>query len=125
MKGSSPARGWMKMRVTFERNYSVQAAGATDLDGFGQKLSDWREVGTWPCHVWAGPTGGRHTALRDVGEVTTDAPGMILPLGVDVVLADRVQKVTDRTGKQLFGAMSIDAIFTRATHLELRLGAVA
>jgi hypothetical protein len=63
--------------------------------------------------------------LRDVGEVTMDAPGMLLPLGTEVALTDRVQKVTDRRGTQLFGAMSIDAIFARTTHLELRLGAVA
>jgi hypothetical protein len=125
MIGSSPARGLMKMRATFERNYSVQAAAASDLDGFGQKLQDWREIGTWPCHAWAGPTGGRHTTSKDYGEINTDVPGMIVPLGTDVLFTDRVQKVTDRVGRQLFGAMSIDAIMPRATHLELRLGAVA
>jgi hypothetical protein len=109
----------MKMRATFERNYSVQAAGDTDLDGFGQKLEDWREIGTWPCHAWAGKP---RLVLRDVGFVVTDSPGMIVPLDADVVQGDRVQKVTDRAGEQLFGAMRIAGKpVHRATHLELLL----
>ena len=123
MKGSSPARGLMKMRATFERNYSVQAAGDTDLDGFGQKLEDWREIGTWPCHAWAGKP---REVLRDVGFVTTDSPGMIVPLEADVLQGDRVQKVTDRAGNQLFGAMAVSGMpVRRATHIELLLEAVS
>lgn len=123
MTGSSPARGMMKMRATFERNYSLQAAGATDLDGFGQKLGDWREIGTWPCHAWAGKP---REVLRDVGLVVTDSPGMIVPLEADVLQGDRVQKVTDRAGNQFFGAMEIAGKpVRRATHIELLLGAVS
>ena len=123
MKGSSPARGMMKMRATFERNYSLQAASTTDLDGFGQKLGDWREVGTWPCHAWAGKP---REVLRDVGVVVTDAPGMIVPLEADVLQGDRVQKVTDRAGVQLFGAMAVSGKpVRRATHIELQLASVA
>jgi hypothetical protein len=112
----------MRMRVTFERNYALLAARNEDVDGFGQKVQDWREIGTWPCYAWAGKP---RTTLRDVGLVTTDAPGMIVPLGADVVLGDRVQRVTDRMGKQLFGAMSITGIAPRATHVELQLETAA
>jgi len=113
----------MKMRATFERNYSLQAASTIDLDGFGQKLEDWREVGTWSCYAWAGKP---REVLRDVGVVVTDTPGMIVPLGADVLQGDRVQKVTDRAGVQLFGAMAVSGRpVRRATHIELLLEAVS
>ena len=124
MTGSSPARGKMKMRVTFERNYSQLAAGDTDIDGFGQKLEDWRESCTTPCWAWQGATGGRHTSAGEARTVTTDMPGMIVPLGTDVTEADRVQKVVDRAGSLILGAMMIDAVMSRATHRELRLRSV-
>jgi hypothetical protein len=125
MKGSSAVRGAMKQRVTFERNYSVQAAGATDLDGFGQKIGDWRELCTVSCWTWMGGSGGKHTNAGDARTVTMDAPGMVVPLETDVTEGDRVQKVVDRAGVQVMGIMGIDFVAVRLTHLELRLRAVA
>jgi hypothetical protein len=119
--GSSPARGMMKHRVTFERNFSLLEAGDTDIDGFGQKLEDWRELATVSCHAWHGASGGKHTSVGEVRTVTADMPGMIVPLGTDVKTTDRVQKITDRAGVQLFGIMGVDAVMSRATHLEVRL----
>jgi hypothetical protein len=125
MKGSSAVRGAMKQRVTFERNYSVQAAGATDLDGFGQKIEDWRELCTVSCWAWQGGSGGKHTSAGEARVATMDSPGMVVPLGTDVTEIDRVQKVLDRAGTQIMGIMGIDFVATRQTHIELRLRAVA
>lgn len=121
MIGSSPARGMMKMRATFERNASLQAAGATDLDGFGQKLQDWRELPLVPCWAWHGASSGRHTTMGEARTVTTDMPGIIVPLGTDLVETDRLRQVRDRAGNEVFGAMGIDAVLSRATHIEVRL----
>jgi hypothetical protein len=121
MIGSSPARSKMKMRCAIERNFSVTDA-AEDKDGFGQKLQDWRELHpSLPCHCWAGASGGKHTGAAEFRTVTTDMPGMIIPLGTDVRATDRVAWVKDRLGNDLFPAMRIDAVMPRITHLELRL----
>jgi hypothetical protein len=125
MKGSSPARISMRQRVTFERNYAVLAAGATDVNGFGQKIEDWREICTVSCLAWMGSSGGKHTSSGEVRVATIDAPGMVVPLGTDVTEADRVQKVVDRMGTQIMGMMGIDFVAARQTHIELRLRAVA
>jgi hypothetical protein len=121
MKGSSPARSMMKYRVTIERNFSVLAAKTSDTDGFGQKLGDWRELCTVPCHAWAGSSGGKHTSAGDARTVTTDMPVMIVPKGTDVATTDRVQAVRDKAGNQILPAMGIDAVLPRITHLEVRL----
>jgi len=123
--GSSPARGMMKHRVTFERNFSLLAAGASDVDGFGQKLEDWRELCTVSCHAWHGSSGGKHTSAGEARTVTTDMPGMIVPKGTDVRTTDRVQQIVDRAGVRLFGATGIDAVLPRDTHLEIRLREVS
>ncbi len=125
MIGSSPQRGMMKYRVTIERNFSVLSARTTDTDGFGQKLEDWRELCTVACHAWAGSSGGKHTSAGDTRTVTTDMPGMIVPIGTDVKATDRVQQIVDRAGKQIFPAMGIDAVLPRITHLEVRLREIA
>ena len=122
MKGSSPVRGAMKQRATFERNFAVLMAGATDINGFGQKVEDWRELCTVSCWAWSS---GKHIAVADVRIATVDSPGMVVPSGTDVTEADRVKVVTDRAGAQVFGMMGIDAVMTRQTHLELRLRAVS
>ena len=124
MIGSSPARSMMKYRVTFERNFSVLAARPTDVDGFGQKLEDWRELCTVSCHAWAGRSGGKHTTFGDTRTVTMDLPGMIVPKGTDVTPQDRVQQVMDRAGMQVFGMMGIDAVLPRITYVEVTLRAV-
>ena len=123
MKGSSPMRGRMRQRVTFERNFSVLQAGTTDIDGFGQKLGDWRELCTVSCWAWQGAT-SRKTTVGEVRTVTVDSPGMVIPLGTDVTEADRVKLVTDRNGLQLMGVMGIEFVSTRQTHMELSLRAV-
>jgi hypothetical protein len=115
----------MRMRATFERNYALLAARNEDVDGFGQKIEDWRESCTVSCHAWAGRSGGKHTTMGEVRTVTMDLPGMIVPLGTDVTTADRVQAVRDRSGAELFGIMGIDAVLPRLTHLELTLRAVS
>jgi len=110
------------MRCTIQRNISVQGAALTDLDGYGQKLSDWRELHSWlPCHCWAGASGGKHTGAGEARTVTSDMPGMIVPKGTDVRTTDRVAWIKDRLGNDLFPAMGIDAVLPRITHLELRL----
>jgi hypothetical protein len=125
LTGSSPERGMMKMRATFERNFSLLSAGASDIDGFGQKLEDWRELCTVSCHAWHGASGGKHTSAGEARTVTTDMPGMIVPKGTDVRTTDRVQQIVDRAGARLFGAMGVDAVLPRDTHLEIRLREVS
>jgi hypothetical protein len=114
----------MKYRATFERNFSVLAARPTDVDGFGQKLEDWRELCTVSCHAWYGRSGGKHTTMGDTRTVTMDLPGMIVPKGTDVTAQDRVKTVTDKAGMELFGMMGIDAVLPRQTHVEVTLRAV-
>ena len=116
-------RGKMKQRVTFERNFSLLTAGTTDIDGFGQKLQDWRELCTVSCWAWQGAT-GRKTTVGDARTVTIDSPGMVIPKGTDVTEVDRVKLVTDRAGVQLMGIMGIDSVSVRQTHMELCLRAV-
>lgn len=125
MTGSSPARSRMTMRVTFERNFSQLPARNTDVDGFGQKLSDWSELCTVPCWAWAGASGGKSTTVGDARTITMDSPGMIVPLHTDVTTQDRVQAVFDKAGMALFGIMGIDAVKPRLTHIELTLRAVS
>jgi len=114
----------MKMRVTFERNYSVLDARPTDVDGYGQKLEDWRELCNVSCHAWAGASGGKHTTSSEVRTVTMDSPGMMVPTGTDVTSQDRVKSVRDRMGVEIFGIMGIDAVMPRQTHVEVTLRAV-
>jgi hypothetical protein len=109
------ARSRMKYRVTIERDY------ATDVDGFGQKHGDWRELCTVACHAWAGSSGGKHTSAGEARTVTSDMPGMIVPKGTDVKTTDRVQQILDRAGNVILPAMGIDAVLPRITHLEFRL----
>jgi hypothetical protein len=123
--GSSPARNRMTMRVTFERNFSQLTARNTDVDGFGQKLSDWRELSTVSCWAWAGRSGGKSTTVGEVRTLTKDSPGMIVPLHTDVNEQDRVQAVFDRAGAVVFGIMGIDGVTQRQTHIELTLRAVS
>ena len=125
MTGSSPARGMMKYRVTFERNFSQLSARNTDVDGYGQKLEDWRELCTVSCHAWSGRSARKTVVAGDVMTVTLDMPGMIVPKGTDVTTIDRVQQVTDRAGVKVFGLMGIDAVIARRTHTELTLRAVS
>jgi len=125
MKGSGAPRSMMKYRVTIERNFSVLAAKTSDVDGFGQKLGDWRELCTVPCHAWAGSSGGKHTSSGDARTVTTDMPGMIVPKGTDVTTQDRVQQILDKAGNVILPAMGIDAVLPRITHLEVLLRAVS
>jgi len=105
----------MKHRVTIERDFAV------DKDGFGQKHGDWRELCTVACHAWAGSSGGKHTSAGDARTVTTDMPGMIIPLHTDVTTIDRIQQILDRAGTVILPAMGIDAVLPRITHLEVSL----
>jgi hypothetical protein len=115
----------MKYRVTLERNYSLLSAKNSDTDGFGQKAGDWRELCTVSCHAWAGSSGGRHTVAGEVRTITSDMPGMIVPLHTDVTTQDRVQQIVDRAGNLIFPAMGIDAVLPRITHIEVRLRMVS
>jgi hypothetical protein len=117
MIGSSPARGRMKYRVTFERLHGT----AQDKDSFGQPGGNWDELPTVSCHCWAARSGGNATRAGDARTITTNLPGMIVPRGTDVTPADRVQQVVDRAGMQLFGVMKIVDVNTRPTHVELTL----
>jgi hypothetical protein len=114
----------MKYRATFERNFSVLAARTTDVDGYGQKLEDWRELCTVSCHAWSGAAPRKTVVSGDVMTVTVDMPGMIVPKGTDVTTQDRVKIVTDRSGTQVFGLMGVDSVIPRRTHTELTLRAV-
>jgi hypothetical protein len=115
MTGSSPARGRMKYRVTFERLWGTPQ----DVDSFGQPGGNWNELPTVSCWYWPGRSGGNATTAGDARTITTNLGGMIIPKGTDVTPRDRVQQVVDRAGMQLAGVMKIVDVNNRPTHMEL------
>lgn len=109
------ARASMTMRATILRDVS------TSKDGYGQPSPIWQIVADGVhCRVWAGG-GGRETSYGDERTVTTDAPGMVVPLGTDIMAHDRVSSVRDRMGNELFAGLVVDSVVRRADHLAVRL----
>ena len=107
----------MTMRAFFQRN----SAGADD---YGQPAPQvWGAIPSaaapkTPCWTWVRSGDTRHRP--EVSQDSTEHR-MIIPLGTDVTSDDRVEKVQDRAGTELFPTMYIDAVLRRRDHLELRL----
>lgn len=96
----------------------IQRNSASD-DDYGQpEPAVWDALSTTPCWTW---TVNGDTLHRP--EVSQDSTGYraIMPLGTDITSDDRMGKVEDRAGSQLFGVMYIDAVLRRKDHLEIRM----
>lgn len=106
-------------RCTIERD----ANAGTD-DGWGNPLPpDWQEhVTDLRCRGWTARTettthSGTVTVLIEVR--------LIVPLGTDVTLHDRVAGISER-GRMIFaGPLAVHAVLERRDHLELVLSKAA
>ena len=112
-----PARTRMIMRMYIERN----AAAKNTYQHRSEP--DWTAIATVPCYTWITGAGVRFSA--DMTKEKTDIRS-IVPKGTDITEDDRVAKVTDRQGVELFGVMYLDAApLRRSDHFEVRLRAIA
>lgn len=105
----------MTMRVDIERDMAAE-------DGYNQRgPTSWQTLSEdVPCYAWQGT--GRPSAERSVEQVVrTDMPGMVVPLGTDIQAGDRIRRIADRRGRELFGAMPVDAVRRRRDHLRVDL----
>ena len=111
-----PARQRMVMRAFLQRN-------SASADSYGHPLpGTWGALATVACWAWVVTE-----TVRQQEEVSMAAARYraILPLGTDVTESDRVEKIEDRATTEIYGAMVIDAVIRRRTHLELRMRAHA
>ncbi len=100
------------MRAFFQRN----SAG---VDAYKQpEPAVWGALSTTPCWTWVKTGDTRHRP--EVSQDSTEHR-MMIPLGTDVTSDDRVEKVEDRSGTELFPTVYIDAVLRRRDHLELKL----
>ncbi len=112
------------MRCVIERNMAAVGENAQPVtkDGFGLSgTPDWRDLGPLcPCYVSAGGTskGISHKPERVIG---LDELTGLLPIGTDVRRGDRLARVLDRMGAQLFGKLLVNSVYARKTHVELSL----
>lgn len=107
-----PARTRMTMRAFAERNSATR-------DDYGQKnVPVWDALATIPCYAWV----RRGDTYHDAG-LSVDATRYwaIIPLGTDLTSDDRIEKIEDRAGTELFPTLYIDAVLQRRDHLELRM----
>ena len=87
-------------------------------DAYGQpEPADWQTLSTVKGHVWVD---SEDTTHRELGSVVAGRYKGMVPLGTDVTERDRVLKVEDRAGNELFGVLYIDAVSRRSTHLGMR-----
>lgn len=109
----------MTMRATVERD----SGGAADPDNNPADPVWASHLTAMPCWLWVG---GELEVMdaRKVGVVS--AIKMIVPRGTDITEKDRVTAVVDRRGTSMYpGVLTIAAVISRRTHLELELQAVA
>lgn len=80
--------------------------------------ANFTALSTTPCWTWTVNGDTLHRA-----EVSQDSTGYraIMPLGTDITSDDKLEKVEDRSGAELFGVMYIDAVLRRRDHLEIRM----
>ena len=108
------ARQRMTMRAYIERNDA-------SANVYGHKsVPDWQSLSTTPCRVWSTRGDARHTPQVDMDAERFEG---IMPIDTDVTSDDRLLKVTDREGSQLYGKMVIDSIAPAngRSHLQLAL----
>ena len=105
------------MRAFLQRN----SAGA---DAYGQPAPPvWGAIPSTaapktPCWTWVVMGDTRHRP--EVSQDSTEHR-MMAPLGTDVTSDDRVLRVENRAGSELFPTMYIDAVVRRPDHLQLKL----
>ena len=102
----------MTMRAYFQRN-------SASANAYGHKSpQSWGTLSITPCYAWIVTGDTRHGEV-----VSADATRYraIIPSGTAVTSDDRVQKIDDRAGGNLFGVLYIDAVLRRHDHLELRM----
>ena len=110
-------RGMMIMRATIQRDLR------TEGDNYNQPGPPaWTTIETEiACRVWKGGTGGRRTDAGAERTITTDMPMAVFPLDTDITEKDRLLKIEDRQGRELFGMMYVDAVLRRKDHLAVGL----
>lgn len=106
------ARSRMTMRAFAQRNVATRDAGGH------LNVPDWETLATIPCYACAKRGDTFHKAELSADETRY---GAIIPLGTDLTADDRILKIEDRAGAELFGVLYIDAVLPRRDHLELRL----
>lgn len=110
------ARQRMTMRLYLQRNSAAANA-------FGEPTPPtWGALSTTPGYVWVDAEDTRNNPAMTVVSSYYRA---IVPITTSVLETDRVEKVQNRAGSQLFGLMDIDAVIRRKDHLEIRLRGAA
>jgi hypothetical protein len=108
------ARSGMTMRAFIQRH-----SGAKDkLGAKGFSAVNWPDLATIPCYAFVKSGDTVHTPGLSADLTRYRAR---VPLGTDITSDDRIAKIQDRNGAQLFGLSDIDAVFRRSNHIELRL----
>ena len=104
---------------TVERNANV----GTDNGWGNPEPPDWvTQIEDLPCRAW---TGSHITRAHQGTIVVVTEVNMLVPLGTDVTVDDRVVAVTSR-GETIFaGPLAVHAVLVRRDHLELILAKAA
>jgi len=100
------------MRAFAQRNIATRDAGGH------LNVPVWGTLATIPCYAWVRRGDTYHGA-----ELSVDATRYwaMIPLGTDITSDDRIEKIKNRAGGNLFGVLYIDAVLRRHDHLELRM----
>ena len=102
----------MEMRCAVERNEEAK-------DPYGQNIPGWTVVdSSVPCYAW---NKSGSAVIRDEGIVSKDQLALAMPIGTDIRQHDRINKVKDRQGNELFDILIIDAILKRRDRVEVRM----
>ena len=102
----------LTMRCYPERNTNAAA------DAWGNPdTPTWVAQPAIPCYVWLQKYNYRfQNADTKRREINRTAYNMLLPKSADLLETDRVQKITDRLGVQIYGAMQIQNVSSQAGH---------
>lgn len=109
------ARVLMRHRATIERNTPVSDSG-------GGSTSSWANIAVTPCHAWVQTSSAQSSYIA----VSGDRPGVlatrlvIVPIGTNIKVGDRLQNIQNKRGRVLFdGPMIVDDVGERKDHLSL------
>lgn len=76
-------------------------------------------IGETPCRVWYS---SGYLARRSQSTVSVRDLIMIVPLGTDIKIGDKIDSVWDRRGRELFSKLTAETPLRRANHIECKVG---
>jgi len=92
----------------------------TARDDYGHKGPPTPEViGETPCRIWYS---SGYLATRSQSTVSVRDLIMVVPLGTDLKVGDKIDSVWDRRDRELFSKLKIETLLRRANHIECKVG---